>query len=108
MANAQPGDQQCENPGQGSQGLGKLSETSQSIKQQLEKMIEQMKMGQGGSMSKELGNSLMQHEMMQQMLRNLMNNGSVGSEANKVLQEIDQMLEQNRKQLMNKNINAEA
>jgi hypothetical protein len=49
----------------------------------------------------------MQHEMMQQMLRDLMNNGQVGSQAQETLKKIDQMLEENRRELMNKSINAE-
>ena len=55
-------------------------------------------------MSKQLGESLMQHEMMQQMLRELINNGSVGSQARKQLQEAEQILEQNRRELANKRI----
>jgi hypothetical protein len=77
------------------------------MKQQLQQMIDQMKNGQGQPMNQQMGQSLMQHEMMQQMLREIMNNGEVGSGARKALQQIDDMLEQNRKQLMNKNVNAE-
>ena len=58
-------------------------------------------------MSQQMGQSLMQHEMMQQMLRDLMNNGSVGSGTKEQLKYIDNMLEQNRKELMNKSINAQ-
>jgi hypothetical protein len=107
MANAQPGDQQCENPGQGKSGMNMLKQESESIKQQLQQMIEQMKNGNPQNMNQQMGQSLMQHEMMQQMLREIMNNGSVGSDARKTLQEIDNLLDQNRKQLMNKNINAQ-
>jgi hypothetical protein len=107
MANAQPGDQQCENPGQGQSGMNLLKQESESIKQQLQQMIEQMKSGNPQNMNQQMGQSLMQHEMMQQMLREIMNNGSVGSGTRKTLQEIDNMLEQNRKQLMNKNVNAQ-
>nr|WP_321369836.1 DUF4175 family protein [uncultured Draconibacterium sp.] len=108
QANAQPGDQQCENPGgQGSNGMQDLKESSESIKQQLQKMIEQMKNGNSQGLSKQMGQSLMQHEMMQQMLRDLMNNGQVGSQAQETFKKIDEMLEQNRKELMNKSINAE-
>ncbi|WP_167611205.1 DUF4175 family protein [Maribellus sediminis] len=108
QANSQPGDQQCENPGgQGSSGMQDLKESSESMQKQLEKMIQQMKSGNMQGMSQQLGQSLMQHEMMQQMLRELMNNGSVGSEAKSAMQQIDQMLEQNRKELMSKSINAE-
>jgi len=107
QANSKPGDQQCENPGKGSSGMGQMKQQSESIKQQLQKMIDQMKNGSQGKMSQQMGQSLMQHEMMQQMLRDLMNNGNVGSEAKKSLQQIDDLLEQNRKELMNKSINAQ-
>lgn len=108
MANAEPGDQQCENPGKGKSGMNQMKESSENIKQQLQKMIDQMKNGQKGEkMGQQMGQSLMQHEMMQQMLRDMMNNGSVGSEAKQKLQQIDNMLEQNRKELMNKSINTE-
>nr|WP_320020492.1 DUF4175 family protein [uncultured Draconibacterium sp.] len=107
MANAQPGDQQCENPGGMGSGMENLKESSESIKQQLQKMIEQMKNGNSQGLSKQMGQSLMQHEMMQQMLRDLMNNGQVGSQAQETLKQIDQMLEENRRELINKSINAE-
>jgi hypothetical protein len=107
MANAQPGDQECENPGNGKPGMNSLKQALESIKDQLQKMIEQMKSGNQQNMSQQMGQSLMQHEMMQQMLREMMNNGSVGSDAKKQLQQIDNMLEQNRKELMNKSINAQ-
>jgi hypothetical protein len=107
MANAQPGDQECENPGNGKSGMNSLKQASESIKQQLQQMIEQMKNGNSQNMSQQMGQSLMQHEMMQQMLRDMMNNGSVGSDAKKQLQQMDNMLEQNRKDLMNKSINAQ-
>lgn len=107
MANAQPGDQECENPGNGKPGMNSLKQASESIKEQLQKMIEQMKSGNQQNLSQQMGQSLMQHEMMQQMLREMMNNGSVGSDARQQLQQIDNMLEQNRKELMNKSINAQ-
>ena len=93
----EPGDQQCENPGGNGAGMQDLKKSSESLQKQLEKMIEQMKNGNSQGMGQELGESLMQHEMMQQMLRDLMNNGGVGSETKDMLQQVDQMLEQNRK-----------
>ncbi len=108
MENSQPGSGDCQNPGgKGKPSMSSLKKSSESLKQQLQKMIDQMKNGQGQNMSKELGQSLMQHEMMQQMLRDLMNNGSVGSGTKKQLQQIDKMLDQNRRELMNKKINAQ-
>ena len=108
QAQGKPGEQQCENPGSGTNpGMGNLKEQSQNMKQQLEQMIEQMKKGGKQGMSQQMGESLMQHEMMQQMFRDMMNNGSVGSDGKKTLQQIDELLEKNRKELMNKSINAE-
>jgi len=109
QAQGKPGDQQCENPGGngGKPSMGNLKEQSQNMKQQLQQMIDQMKKGGQQGMSQQMGQSLMQHEMMQQMLRDMMNNGSVGSDGKKKMQQIDDMLEQNRKELMNKSINAE-
>jgi len=108
MANSQPGDQECEKPGgNGKPGMGQLKQASDNIKQQLQQMIDQMKNGNSQQMGQQMGQSLMQHEMMQQMLRDIMNNGSVGSEAKSQLQQIDNMLEQNRKELMSKSINAQ-
>lgn len=108
MANSQPGDQECEKPGgNGKPGMGQLKQASDNIKQQLQQMIDQLKNGNSQQMGQQMGHTLMQHEMMQQMLRDIMNNGSVGSEARSQLQQIDNMLEQNRKELMNKSINAQ-
>ncbi|MDD4426535.1 MAG: hypothetical protein PHS40_11470, partial [Mariniphaga sp.] len=107
MAEGQSGDQNCEKPGQGKPGMSMLKQQSENLKQQLQQMIEQMKSGNPQQMSQQIGQSLMQHEMMQQMLREIMNDGNVGSEARDALQKIDDMLEQNRKQLLNENVNAE-
>lgn len=107
MAGSEDGNQQCEKPGGGKPGMNLLKQASENIKKQLQQMIEQMKNGSPENMSQQLGQSLMQHEMMQQMLRDLMNDGGVGSDAKKQLQQIDNMLEQNRKELISKSINAE-
>jgi len=55
-------------------------------------------------MNKDLSESLMQHELMQKMLRDIMNSGGIGNEAKKQLQQIDQLIDENRKEIMNKNI----
>jgi hypothetical protein len=108
LANAKPGDCNCENPqGGGKEGMNLLKETSENIRKQLEKMIDQLKGGNPDNMSEQFGQMLMEHEMMQQMLRDIMNNGSVGSGAQKALQQVDEILEQNRQQLLNKNISSE-
>ncbi len=108
MADGMPGDQECENPGgKGKPLMNMLKKASDNIKQQLQQMIEQMKNGDPNQLGKELGKSLMQHEMMQQMLREMINSGGVGSTAKSTLQQIDKLLDQNRKELMNRSVNAQ-
>lgn len=108
MANQMPGDQECENPGgNGKPQMNLLKQASQNIKEQLQRMIEQMKSGNQQQMTKELGQSLMQHEMMQQMLREMINSGGIGGTAKKQLQQIDNLLEQNRRELMSRSISAQ-
>lgn len=107
MANAQPGGEPGDQPGQGKPGMNLLKEQSENIKQQLQQMIDQMKKGDQQNMGKNLGQSLIQHEMMQQMLREIMNGGGIGNETRKALQEIDEIIEQNRRQLLNRNINTD-
>lgn len=106
MANNMEGNQECENPGRGKGGknLDMMKQSSEGLKQQLQKMIEELKKENNKGLSKMLGQSLMQHEMMQKMLRDIMNNGSIGSGAKNELQNIDKLLEQTRQELINKNI----
>lgn len=103
MANSQPGDDSKPQGGQPG-GTGSLQKQSENLRNQLQQMIEEMKSGKGGKMSRQMGESLMMHEMMQQMLRDLMNNGSMGGDARKQLQMADQLLEENRRDIMNKRI----
>ena len=105
----QPGEGECEKPGgKGSKpGLKKLKDSQSSIKEQLQQMIDQMKSGDMGKMSKNIGRTLAQQEMMQQLIREMLNGKSVGSKAGDQLKIVDLMLEQTRKDLINKNITTE-
>jgi len=105
----QPGDGECEKPGgKGSKpGMKKLKDSQSSIKDQLQQMIDQMKTGDMGKMSKSIGQILAQQEMMQQLIREMLNGKSVGSKAGEQLKIVDMMLEQTRKDLINKNITSE-
>lgn len=106
MANAQPGNSNDRDQN-GKEGMNLLQEQADNIKEQLQKMIDQLKQGSSENMSQQFGQSLMQHEMMQKMLREIMNIGGIGDDTRKTLQQVDNILEQNRQQLMNKNINSE-
>lgn len=101
--NMEQGNGNCQKPGGGGNSMSGLKSKSEGLKQQLEKMIEEMKSG-GKSMSRQLGESLMQHEMMQQMLRELMEGGMIGTNARNQLQQIDQLLEQNKRDIINRRI----
>ncbi len=105
----QPGDGDCDKPGgKGSKpGMKKLKDSQSSIKDQLQQMIDQMKKGDLGKMSKSIGQTLARQEMMQQLIREMLNGKSVGSKAGEQLKAVDQLLEQSRKDLINKNISTE-
>jgi hypothetical protein len=100
------GDGDCEKPGgKGSKpGMGALKESQNSIKEQLQQMIDQMKSGDMGKMGKSIGQTIAQQEIMQQLIRDMLNGTSVGKEAKGQLEAIDQLLEQSRKDLINRNI----
>jgi hypothetical protein len=87
--------------------IGKLKQSQQSIKEQLQKMIEEMKNGNKGQLSKSIGQTIAQQEMMQQLIREMLNGGNVGKQAEGQLKAVEQLLEQSRRDLINKNINSE-
>jgi len=107
--NGQPGDGDCDKPGgKGSKpGMKSLKDSQSSIKEQLQQMIDQMKKGDMGKMSKNIGQTLAQQEMMQQLMRDMINSGSVGTKASEQLKAIDQLLEQSNKDLINRNVTNE-
>jgi len=103
------GDGECDKPGgKGSKpGMDKLKSSQKSIKDQLQKMIDQMKSGDKGQLSKSIGQTIAQQEIMQQLIQEMLNGTSVGKDAKGQLKAIDQLLEQSRKDLINRNINSE-
>jgi hypothetical protein len=102
-------DGDCDKPGgKGSKpGMKKLKDSEGSIKDQLQKMIDQMKTGDLGKLGSSIGQTIAQQELMQQMLREMINGNSVGMKAKEQLKAIDQLLEQSRKELVNRNISSE-
>lgn len=111
MAQQMSGQQQCQNPngkGQG-QSLSQLKQQQQSVKSQLQQMIEQMKQNskpgmQTPGMSKQLSKMLQEQEQHKQMLQDMMNNSSFSPEAVKQLKEIEKMMKQNEKDIINRTI----
>lgn len=96
----------CKNQGQGQpkKQMGQMRDMQQQMKNQMQQMLDQMKKnGQQGQSGEQLAKMLMQQEMMQKMLNDMMN-GELSPDAAKYMKEANQMIEQNIKDLVNKNI----
>jgi len=105
MANSMPGDQECDKPGKGGKSsMQKLKDTQQSLKDQLQRMIESLKNGEKGHLNEQIGKSLLQQEKMKQMIGDLLMDEGVGSSAKEQLRAIEQLIEQNRVDLIQKNL----
>lgn len=97
-------------PNKGEPSLSELRKSQESIKKQLEQMIQEMKNGnnpgnQGDSQA--LGKMLAQQEVFQNMLNQLRSNSNVGSQLIKKLDEINNLLEQNKRDIIRKNLNSQ-
>lgn len=88
-------------------GFQSLKESQSSIREQLQKMIDQMKKGEVGQMSKSLGQVLAQQEIMQQLIREMISGSSAGPRGVEQLKAIDRLLEQSVRDLINKNVSSE-
>jgi len=103
---------QCKKPGQGKPKMGEMRKRQQSMKQQLQQMLEMMKdgkkpggqKGQQQQMSKQIAKMLAEQEIMQQMLSEMMSGQTISPDAAKMLREINQMMEENKNDLINRNI----
>lgn len=97
----------CKNKGQGQsqqKQMGQMRDMQQQLKQQMQQMLDQMKKnGQQGQSGEQLAKMLMQQEMMQKMMNDMMN-GELSPDAAKYLKEANKMIEQNIKDLVNRNI----
>ena len=114
MSGEMSGDQNCQKCQNGKKGkMGKMRDMQQGLKQQMQQMINQMKQngGQSGSgkgpNAKDVAQMIAQQEMLQQMMNDMMNSGGLSPESAKILSEINRMMEQNMKDLVNGNITPE-
>jgi len=107
----------CPKPGKKKSSMSDMAKGQEGLKQQLQKMIKQMKdaqsKGQDGSggqdgdnpqFSEQLGKYLSQQEQMQKMLNEMMNNGDMGSGAKELLKEINKLMDQNINDIVNKTL----
>jgi len=85
-----------------------MRQQQQGLKEQLEQMIQQMKDGQGKldpkSTNKQLAKMIAEQEVFKDMLSDMINNSSLSPESAQKLKEIKNLVEQNERDLANKNI----
>ena len=98
----------CKNKGNGQpqqKQMGQMRDMQQQMKQQMQQMLDEMKKngGQQGQNGEQLAKMLMQQEMMQKMLNDMVN-GELSPDAAKYLKEANKMIEQNIKDLVNRNV----
>ena len=97
-------------PQKGEPSLSQMRKSQESIKGQLENMIKQMKEGNGKNgkpSSKQLSQMLSQQEIFQQSLNQLNNGEGVGEEVSKQLKEINKLIEQNKRDIINEQIGSQ-
>ncbi|MCQ2251908.1 MAG: hypothetical protein MJZ61_00515 [Bacteroidales bacterium] len=80
-----------------------MKSQQQMLKQNLQKMLEQLQKG-GSPSSQQLAESLRQQEMMLQQLQEMKNGKGVSSQEQKFMNQINQMMEENKRDIVNKNI----
>ncbi|HBF88015.1 MAG TPA: hypothetical protein DDX39_05165 [Bacteroidales bacterium] len=103
------GSGQCSKPKPGQ--MPGMKQSQQSLKTQLEQMIEQMKKGQGqgnkmdkNALNKQIGKMLSEQEKFSKMLNDMKSKSGISPDAAKKLDEISKLNEQNQRDLVNKNI----
>ena len=98
---------QKKNPQDSKQSLSDMRKTQEKMKTQLKDLLNQMKSDNEQNLNQELAKMLMHNEMYQQMLQQLMYNSDIDSKTSKLLQEIKNLMETNRKDVVNKQISAQ-
>ena len=100
---------QCQKPGNGQMSLQQMKSLQQSLKDQMQSMIEQMKgqrpkEGEGKGNSEKLGKMLAEQEKFRQMMNQMMQNGGLSPKAGQSLKEINQLLEEIEKDIIKRNV----
>ncbi|MBN2670005.1 MAG: hypothetical protein JXR60_12360 [Bacteroidales bacterium] len=109
---------QCSKPGSCSKpsgtpkpGFGQPKQQAQSLKQQMQKMLDQLKDGKGQQngqkINQGLGKMIAEHDKMQQMLQELSNSQGLSPQTAKELKEIKKLSEDIENELIQKNITPE-
>jgi len=100
MANKKPGQQMCNKPGSGSKpNLGKMQK-------ELNEMIKDLKKGQkqGRQLSQKVAKAAAQQQQIKEGLKQLKKEGGSSKELQKQIKELERLMEQTERDLINKNI----
>ncbi|MBQ4406995.1 MAG: hypothetical protein II852_08300 [Bacteroidales bacterium] len=81
-----------------------MKNQQQSLKQHLQNMLQQLQEG-GKPSSQQLAESLKMQEMMMQKLQEMKGQQGLSGEEQKLMNQIQQMMEQNKSDIINRNIN---
>ncbi len=89
--------------------LSEMRKSQESLKEELEQLIKKMKEGgssgsDGKKFNEKLGKSLAEQEILQQMINQLENNNSIERDVAKQLNEIKNLIEQNKRDFVNRRV----
>ena len=114
MSSEMQGNQQCQKPGQGKPSMSQMKGMQESLKNQIQSLIDQMQDGKGGkngkpkmdpnALNKRLGQMLAQQEVFQKMLKEMGHKSGIKPGTQKLLNEINKMVEENQNEIINKSI----
>lgn len=114
MSMQSQGTQNCQKPGKGKPSFSMMQQMQQSLKEQVKGMLDQMKSGKGekgkmdkNGMNKKMAQMLAQQEIFRKMLNELGSGTSINSNTQKILNEINKLVQDNEKELVNKQISPE-
>ena len=104
------GQQQCQNPRNSGKGqkpsFQQMKQMQQSLKEQMQQMMQQMKEGgmPSGQMQKQLSEMLMKEQMLKQLGNQMMKDGELSPEGVQQLKDIQRLLDQTERDIVNQNI----
>ena len=104
------GQQQCQNPRNSGKGqkpsFQQMKQMQQSLKEQMQQMMQQMKEGgmPSGQMQKQLSEMLMKEQMLKQLGNQMMKEGELSPEGVQQLKDIQRLMDQTERDIVNQNI----
>jgi hypothetical protein len=82
--------------------FGSMKKNIGNLKNQLQDLIQKLKNGKDGSLNKEITEALMQHELVQKMIRDIVSGNELSNSAKEELKKVDKLIDLNRKDVANK------